>query len=528
MIILKCLFYALFISTAYGKLSEIARRGGYGKRTLEDFHQRKINERALNNTSRQYYNKDTKKYFVESLPEIPKDYLTEMYSGLIPIDMSNASRALFFVFQPRVGPPVDEITIWLNGGPGCSSLEGFFQENGLIQWTWGQFDPTINPYSWVNLTNMLWVEQPVGTGFSIGTPTATSEEDIAADFVKFFKNFQKIFGIKKYKIFVTGESYAGRYVPYIANEMLDQNDKSYYDVKGVLVYDPCIGSYDSQNDITIYPFIEHNNNVLNFNKSYLAKMEALDEKCGFATYREDYMHFPPNGTQPVLPEKNCTAEPDCCTWNSAYNAAYDPNPCFNVYDIVFQCPLLGDVLGYPTDLQLSYPSQPVYFNRKDVKRAMHAPMDVDWLECAPNPVFVGDGGPEDEGDSSADPIQKVLPRVIEATNRVLVANGDLDMDILTNATLLAIQNMTWNGKLGFQSQPTKPIDIRVPDLEYQSLFSSQGFDGLDSHQGIMGIQHYERGLMFAETYLSGHMEPQFQPRSAYRHLQWVLGRIEAL
>lgn len=523
------LFYALILSTCsvYGKLSEIARRGGYGKRTLEDFHKRKLHERALNSTSLQYYSNDTKEYFVESLPEIPQNFLTEMYSGLIPIDLSDASRALFFVFQPKLGPPVDEVTIWLNGGPGCSSLEGFLQETGLIQWTWGQFDPTINPYSWVNLTNMLWVEQPVGTGFSIGTPTATSEEDIAADFVKFFKNFEDIFGIKNYKIFITGESYAGRYVPYIANEMLDQNDTSYYDVNGILVYDPCIGSYASQNDVTVYPFVEQNNNVLNLNKSYLATLEARDERCGFASFREQYMSFPPNGTQPYLYE-NCTADPDCCIWNSVYDAAYDPNPCFNVYEIGLQCPLLGDPLGYPTDLQLAYPSQPVYFNRTDVKLAMHAPLDVDWVECAPNPVFVGEGGPQDEGDISADPIQKVLPRVIEATNRVLVANGDLDLDILTNATLLAIQNMTWNGAMGFQTEPATPIDITLPDLQYQSLFSSQGFDGLDAHQGIMGIQHYERGLMWAETYLSGHMEPQFQPRSAYRHLQWVLGRIDAL
>lgn len=83
--------------------------------------------------------------------------MTEMYSGLIPLDESNPDRALFFVFQPRVGDPVDEITFWTNGGPGCSSLEGFFQENGLIQWTWGQYAPQIQPYSWVNLTNMLWV-----------------------------------------------------------------------------------------------------------------------------------------------------------------------------------------------------------------------------------------------------------------------------------------------------------------------------------------------------------------------------------
>jgi hypothetical protein len=49
----------------------------------------------------------------------------------------------------RAEPP------WLTP-TGCSSLEGFLQENGKFQWAWGQFKPTINQYSWVNLTNMLW------------------------------------------------------------------------------------------------------------------------------------------------------------------------------------------------------------------------------------------------------------------------------------------------------------------------------------------------------------------------------------
>jgi hypothetical protein len=56
-------------------------------------------------------------YFVESLPEMNFD-LGELYSGVIPVDMKNTSRGLFYVFQPRAGAPVDEITIWLNGGPG--------------------------------------------------------------------------------------------------------------------------------------------------------------------------------------------------------------------------------------------------------------------------------------------------------------------------------------------------------------------------------------------------------------------------
>jgi carboxypeptidase D len=174
------------------------------------------------------------------------DYdIGEMYSGLIPIDTADPSRALFFVFQPTVGEPVDEITIWLNGGPGCSSLEGFFQENGRFIWSWGMYNPTLNPYSWVNLTNVLWVEQPVGTGFSIGNVTATSEEEIAQDFVNFFQNFQTIFGISKFKIYVTGESYAGRYVPYISAAILDKNDPEHFNLSGKLL--ECLPCWDTTN-----------------------------------------------------------------------------------------------------------------------------------------------------------------------------------------------------------------------------------------------------------------------------------------
>lgn len=65
-----------------------------------------------------------------------------------------------------------------------------------------------------------------------GNGTARNESDIAKDFVGFYKNWQKVFGIENYKTYVTGESYAGRYVPYIAAEMLNQKDKTYFDVGG--------------------------------------------------------------------------------------------------------------------------------------------------------------------------------------------------------------------------------------------------------------------------------------------------------
>ena len=95
---------------------------------------------------------------------------------------STADQVRNAVLVPKAAPAYRRL--------GCSSLEGFLQENGRIQWAWGQYSPGINPYSWVNLTNMLWVEYPIGVGFSRGEPTATNEEEPAAEFIEFFRNFQ--------------------------------------------------------------------------------------------------------------------------------------------------------------------------------------------------------------------------------------------------------------------------------------------------------------------------------------------------
>ena len=99
---------------------------------------------------------------------------------------------------------------------------------------------------------------------------------------------------------------------------------------------------------------------------------------------------------------------------------------------------------------------------------------------------------------------------------MLISNGDWDALILTNSTLLSIQNMTWNGKLGFQEQPSK--DFYVP-IKLERWVDEQG---------VMGKQHYERGLQWVEVYQAGHMVPQYQPAVAWRHLEWLLGRIDTL
>ncbi|CZT12301.1 related to pheromone processing carboxypeptidase (Sxa2) [Rhynchosporium graminicola] len=475
-----------------------------------------LEESAVASSTKQQYrflNNDTKKYLVNSLPLVKSD-IGEMYSGNIPIDTKDPSRTLFFIFQPTVGPKVDEVTIWLNGGPGCSSLIGFFQENGKFLYAPGMYEPILNEYSYVNLTNVLWVEQPVGTGYSTGNVTARNEADVGRDFADFFLNFQKTFGIKKFKIYFTGESYAGMYIPHIANEFLDRNDTDHFDVGGALIIDPCIGDCDySQVLVPAVPYIQKNNLVFGLNDTYLAQLVAQDQKCGFADYRKKYLVFPPSGRQPPTPKD---FDSDACDlWSASVEEILRVNPCASVYNILEQCPYKSDIMADP------YPDNPIYFARADVKKALHAP-EQDWSECAPGGVFV-------DGDHSLPPNQKVLPRLIEHTNRVVVTNGDLDYRIFNDGVLLAIQNMTWNGKMGFQAEPSQPVVLNLPLLQWADWDAANGNSELtDGPQGTMGTQHYERGLLWVRVNAAGHEQPLYQPRMSYRQLQYVLGRIDKL
>jgi carboxypeptidase D len=323
--------------------------------------------------------------------------------------------------------------------------------------------------------------------------------------------------------------------------MLDEDDKEYYDVRGALVYDAAIGSYmPIQHNTPLVPFVVANNNILNLNSSYIAQLQELHSSCGYADYLQKYLQFPPPGIQPLgkcLSDNvisNCSsfaAKPSwsdgsCNLFVPVNTAAYQVNPCFSQYAINMQCPIPWDVISLPTAFPYTPAGATVYFDRADVKAAMHAP-NITWSACSPGDVFIGNASGMSFNDESVDSIQHALPRVIEATNRVLVGNGDYDMQITTNGTLLAIQNMTWNGMLGFQSTPSTPVDIQVPELVYGGLLTDSGTGSIGG-QGIMGIQHYERGLMWAQTFQATHMLPMSQPRSAYRHLQWLLGHTETL
>lgn len=169
----------------------------------------------------------------------------QQYSGYVTVD-AKKQRALFYYFvEAQIDPPSKPLVLWLNGGPGCSSLGvGAFSENGPFRPN-GEF-LLRNEYSWNTEANMLYLETPVGVGFSYATDGSTYEtvnDQITArdNLVFLHRWFAKFPQYRQRDLFITGESYAGHYIPQLAKLMLQSNKKErQFNLKGIALGNPVL------------------------------------------------------------------------------------------------------------------------------------------------------------------------------------------------------------------------------------------------------------------------------------------------
>ena len=164
----------------------------------------------------------------------------------------------------------------------------------------------------------------------------------------------------------------------------------------------------------------------------MTELDAVAARCNYADYMEQHLTYPPQGLLP-LPGRSTEADRGCDVWDMIFDAAVTINPAFNIYRIFDTWPILWDVLGFPG----SFPQQqsPIYFDRADVKRAIHAPANVSWEECSDINVFP-------RGDNSLPPAFTVLPNAIEKSKRAVVVHGLADFILLSEGTRIVLQNMT--------------------------------------------------------------------------------------
>ncbi|CAO1636521.1 unnamed protein product [Parajaminaea phylloscopi] len=422
------------------------------------------------------------------------------YAGLLPISANpNDDRKFFFWWWPHNGTVgSDDLVIWLNGGPGCSSLEGLLEENGPVTISSkkaGVTDAKVNPYSWHKLANTLWIEQPVSVGLGRGRPDIKDEHGVAKEFYGFLQNYFTVFPqLKGKKLWITGESYAGQYIPYIVDYIYKQKDT--LNLQGFNVNDPSIVNDYIGEEIPSYQFALDHKQELGLNDSFVSHLTARADKLGVAKFIDQNLQFPPKGK--ILVPK-ALVDDNVGFWTPIYNAANDANACFSVYNIHIKCPAPEDPLGFSAGSQNS--GQDNFINdTPGFKAYVHADGKT-WVECTDNPVFIGNGGDQSPHPADTD----LLGTVIEKSKRSVIQHGLLDYVLIANGTLLGIQNSTWHGQQGFQQAPSTALIV----------------DGQKA-----GTYHTERGLTFAYVEGSGHMIPEDKPAVAYKLHQYLLGQID--
>ena len=156
------------------------------------------------------------------------------YSGYLN---ATQTKLLHFVLIESLDQPsTDPLLIWFNGGPGCSSMLGLFSEHGPFIFDDGETIIKPNPEPWNKRANLLYLESPAGVGYSLaGTDNDTyhtdvsQSEDLLNAIIDFYNGYPEYLNNDLY---ITGESYAGVYAPYLAWQLHQWNQRAKLDKTG--------------------------------------------------------------------------------------------------------------------------------------------------------------------------------------------------------------------------------------------------------------------------------------------------------
>uniref|UniRef100_A0A8C2J7Y9 Carboxypeptidase n=1 Tax=Cyprinus carpio TaxID=7962 RepID=A0A8C2J7Y9_CYPCA len=186
---------------------------------------------------------------IKYLPGLPKQPSFKHYSGYLSV-ADNKHLHYWFV-ESQKDPAGSPVVLWLNGGPGCSSLDGLLTEHGpfLIQDDGATLE--YNPYSWNKIANVLYLESPAGVGFSYSDDKkyTTNDTEVATNNYLALKEFFRLFPeFSKNEFFLTGESYGGIYIPTLAEIVMEDSS---INLQGIAVGNG-LSSYELNDNSLVY------------------------------------------------------------------------------------------------------------------------------------------------------------------------------------------------------------------------------------------------------------------------------------
>lgn len=417
---------------------------------------------------------------VDSLPDYPYS-TSRIYSGYL--NVSGTERKLHYVFVESQGPVPNlaPLTLWLNGGPGCSSLIGFGDENGpAVMESEISLNLMINPFSWNKHSNILYIEGPAGVGFSVADPKyiptdSNTASDETAALLEFFRLFSEY---KENDFFIAGESYAGVYIPNLASQIINYNKNSEdfkFNLKGLFIGN---GVTHPDLDESSVPDFLFSHSIINLK------------------VKQDYYKY--------CIEDSADYEDFKC--KQVFQKINEYLTHINAYDVLRKCDRIGgfknfnyrrtawlyrkthikekkieEVNGY--DDCSSGNGIRNYFNREDVQKALNVDPRNDWSDCDNK---VGEIFQPDDRASFY-----LYTDLIKMNLRIWHYNGDTDSVVPFNGTLAWMKLLKLNVIKAWHQWKLSP------DSEF-----------------ISGYKIDYNGLSFMTVRGIGHMVPQWKREEA--------------
>ncbi|KAL8927941.1 MAG: hypothetical protein Q9208_002016 [Pyrenodesmia sp. 3 TL-2023] len=377
----------------------------------------------------------------------------------------------FWFFEARSDPITAPLATWFNGGPGCSSMIGLFQENGPCHFVNGASTPSLNPYSWNSYANMLYIDQPIGVGFSYGTDSVTSTVTAAPYVWKLLQAFYAQFPQYQNRDFaIFTESYGGHYGPEFADFFMQQN--AAITAGGVVGHEVNLVALGINNGLFDAQLQEKAKIDYSYSNSYKPLISASQHTSYLDTYNRICL--------PAL--KTCALSGSDSACKEAYkvcdNSIEGPLSQvsdFNLYDI--RSPREDP---NPPDTYVDY------LQSSAVKKAIGA--QSTYQECASTTDLeffsTGDGARSFLSQLS-DVVQKGVQTVVWA--------GDADWICNWFGNQAAAEAVTYSGQSAFQAAALTPYNVAGKQA---GTFKTAG------------------NLSFARIFGAGHKVPFYQPAAA--------------
>lgn len=413
------------------------------------------------------------------------------YSGYVTVD-EKKQRALFYYFaEAEIQPASKPLVLWLNGGPGCSSLGvGAFSENG-------PFRPSgevlvRNEYSWNTEANMLYLETPIGVGFSYSTDTSSYESVndhiTARDNLMFLKKWlDKFPQYRNRSLFITGESYAGHYVPQLAELLLQFSKEYHFNLKGIALGNPVL-EYATDFNSRAEFFWSHG---LISDSTY----KMFTSVCNYSRYVSEYYR---GSVSPICSKVMSQVSRETSKFVDKYDVTLDV--CISS---VFSQSKVLNPQQVTESIDVCVEDETVnYLNRLDVQEALHARLVGvrKWAVCSNVLDY--------ELLDLEIPTITIVGKLVKAGISVLVYSGDQDSVIPLTGSRTLVHGLAEELKLN------TTVPYRVWFEGQQVGGWTQVYGNMLSFATIRGASHEapfsqpERSLVLFKSFLAGRPLPE--------------------